>query len=67
MKLLVHPNTTEIDTWFKHWMQENPGQQLSDPSTDQRRCCGLARTTFCVCLIRHVCPVHGDRCHGTHD
>jgi len=30
-------------------------------------CCENAIPTFCVCLVRTMCPTHGDKCHGTHD
>jgi len=30
-------------------------------------CCDLAIGRNCVCEWSSTCPVHGDRCHGSHD
>lgn len=30
-------------------------------------CCDKAIPANCVCMVRTMCPDHGDRCHGTHD
>jgi hypothetical protein len=49
--------------------------QLTDEELKQRRnnashyarCCDLAVIRNCVCSYSITCPVHGTRCHGTHD
>ncbi len=33
----------------------------------KRICCEEARPATCVCEVRVMCPVHGNKCHGTHD
>lgn len=30
-------------------------------------CCELATQAHCVCVFSTDCPVHGRRCHGSHD
>jgi hypothetical protein len=30
-------------------------------------CCPLAEIRPCVCDISFRCPIHGDKCHGTHE
>ena len=34
---------------------------------DGRACCPLATIHPCVCIISFVCPLHGSKCHGSHD
>ena len=34
---------------------------------DPRRCCPKAEIVPCVCWVSYKCPVHGQRCYGTHD
>lgn len=37
------------------------------PAEGAYRCCDQARSMSCVCVERIVCPVHGDKCFGSHD
>ena len=30
-------------------------------------CCDQARIAKCVCVVCYVCPIHGRKCHGSHD
>lgn len=39
--------------WQKHYQREI--------------CCDKAIPAFCVCVVRTMCPDHGDNCHGSHD
>lgn len=34
---------------------------------ERERCCELAERVFCVCLRSYRCPVHGQRCVGSHE
>jgi hypothetical protein len=42
-------------------------QQRRDNARRYARCCDLAVIRNCVCSYSITCPVHGTRCHGTHD
>lgn len=60
------PTAEEADAWFA--VQEASGVQLSGPASHGNRCCDLARRVMgCVCRERTLCPVHGDRCNGSHE
>ena len=60
-------HTTLAFAFWRHEQGVCGSQCLYDERLKRFACCDQAKPRPCVCMYSTTCPVHGDRCCGTHD
>ena len=66
--LSTNPGRLMAGWAFHSHQQRNCGTECSQKEYRNRyACCDQAVPVNCVCVASFQCPVHGRRCHGSHD